>query len=234
MQAHGLFALEVLMQTIMKKLSEIQPYSGNAKKHDSRQIKNVAESIKQYGFVQPIVVDKNNIIVIGHCRALAAKRLGIKEVPCVCVDDLTPEQVNALRLVDNKSNESDWDFDLLKDELPELDLSAFDFDWGLPEEATEEVVEDDAPEVDEESEPITKKGDIWQLGRHRLMCGDSTKSNDVSALMGGVLQTCCLQTRLMVLITQEKQKMRLKSKTMQKATMSLLRFCNMRFRLLIL
>lgn len=173
------------MQVVMKPLEEIQPYSKNAKKHDARQIKNVAESIKQYGFVQPVVVDKNNVIVIGHCRALAAKKLGIKDVPCVCVDDLTPEQVNALRLVDNKSNESDWDFDLLKDELPELDLSAFDFDWGLPEEATEEVVEDDAPEVDEESEPITKKGDIWQLGRHRLMCGDSTKSNDVSALMGG-------------------------------------------------
>lgn len=183
------------MQVVMKSLEEIQPYSKNAKKHDARQIKNVAESIKQYGFVQPVVVDKNNVIVIGHCHALAAKKLGIKEVPCVCVDDLTPEQVDALRLVDNKSNESDWDFDLLKDELPELDLSAFDFDWGLPEEATEEVVEDDAPEVDEKSEPITKKGNIWQLGRHRIMCGDSTKSDDVSALMGGVLQTCCLQTR---------------------------------------
>lgn len=218
----------------MKSLGEIHPYENNAKKHDARQIKNVAESIKQYGFVQPVVVDKNNIIVIGHCRALAAKKLGIKEVPCVCVDDLTPEQVNALRLVDNKSNESDWDFDLLKDELPELDLSAFDFDWGLPEEATEEVVEDDAPEVDEESEPITKKGDIWQLGRHRLMCGDSTKSDDVSALMGGVLQTCCSQTRLTGLTILGKPRTRLKSKTMQKATMSLLRFCNLRFRLLIL
>lgn len=222
------------MQVVMKPLGEIQPYSKNAKKHDARQIKNVAESIKQYGFVQPVVVDKNNVIVIGHCRALAAKKLGIKEVPCVCVDDLTPEQVNALRLVDNKSNESDWDFDLLKDELPELDLSAFDFDWGLPEEATEEVVEDDAPEVDEESEPITKKGDIWQLGRHRLMCGDSTKSADVSALMGGVLQTCCSQTRLMGLTILGKPRTRLKSKTMQKVTMSLLRFCNLRFRLLIL
>lgn len=175
------------MQTIMKKLGDIQPYQKNAKKHDARQIKNVAESIKQYGFVQPIVIDKDGIIVIGHCRALAAKKLGIKEVPCVCVDDLTPEQVDALRLVDNKSNESEWDFDLLKEELPELDLSAFDFDWGLPEETAEEIVEDDAPEVDEESEPITKKGDIWQLGRHRLMCGDSTKSDDVSALMGGRL-----------------------------------------------
>lgn len=122
------------MQVTLKKLAEIRPYEKNAKKHDSRQIKNVAESIKQYGFVQPVVVDKNNVIVIGHCRALAAKKLGIKEVPCVCVDDLTPEQVNALRLVDNKSNESDWDFDLLAEELPELDLSAFDFDWDIPDE----------------------------------------------------------------------------------------------------
>ena len=129
------------MQVVTKSLREIQPYSKNAKKHDSRQIKNVAESIKQYGFVQPIVVDKNNVIVIGHCRALAAKKLGIKEVPCVCVDDLTPEQVNALRLVDNKSNESEWDFDLLKDELPELDLSAFDFDWELTEDFTDEELE---------------------------------------------------------------------------------------------
>ena len=126
------------MQTIMKKLSDIQPYQKNAKKHDERQIKNVAESIKQYGFVQPIVIDKDGIIVIGHCRALAAKKLGIKEVPCVCVDDLTPEQVDALRLVDNKSNESEWDFDLLKEELPELDLSAFDFDWDLPSDNDKE------------------------------------------------------------------------------------------------
>lgn len=81
------------MQVVMKPLEEIQPYSKNAKKHDARQIKNVAESIKQYGFVQPVVVDKNNVIVIGHCRALAAKKLGIKEVPCVCVDDLTPVSI---------------------------------------------------------------------------------------------------------------------------------------------
>ena len=185
------------MQVTLKKLAEIQPYKKNAKKHDARQIKNVAESIKQYGFVQPIVIDKDGIIVIGHCRALAAKKLGIKEVPCVCVDDLTPEQVDALRLVDNKSNESDWDFDMLADELPGLDLSAFDFEWGLPDEESEEVTEDEAPEVDEVSEPVTKRGDIWQLGRHRLMCGDSTKSEDVDSLMGGALQICYSQTRLM-------------------------------------
>ena len=169
-----------------KLLADIVPYAKNAKKHDNRQINNVAESIKQYGFVQPIVIDRDGVIVIGHCRALAAKKLGMEEVPCVCVDDLTPEQVNALRLVDNKSNESDWDFDLLADEIPGLDLSAFDFDWGLPE-ITEEVIEDEAPEVDEDAEPIAKLGDIWKLGRHRLMCGDSTSIDDVEKLMGGQL-----------------------------------------------
>ncbi len=119
------------MEVINRNLSSITAYGKNAKKHDKTQINNVAESIKQYGFVQPIVIDRDGVIVIGHCRALAAKKLGMEEVPCVCVDDLTPEQVNALRLVDNKSNESDWDFDLLADELPGLDLSAFDFDWDF-------------------------------------------------------------------------------------------------------
>lgn len=172
------------MDVIQKKLSEITPYAKNAKKHDKKQIANVAESIKQYGFVQPVVIDRDGVIVIGHCRAEAAKKLGMKTVPCVCVDDLTPEQVNALRLVDNKSNESAWDFDLLAEELPELDLSAFDFDWGLPEIA-EEVIEDEAPEVDEDAEPVAKLGDIWQLGRHRLMCGDSTDKATVELLMDG-------------------------------------------------
>ena len=172
------------MEITNKRIADIIPYAANAKKHDKRQINNVAESIKQYGFVQPIVIDRDGVIVIGHCRALAAKKLGMEEVPCVCVDDLTPEQVNALRLVDNKSNESDWDYDLLADEIPGLDLSAFDFDWGLPE-ITEEVIEDEAPEVDEDAEPIAKLGDIWQLGRHRLMCGDSTDKETVELLMDG-------------------------------------------------
>lgn len=114
-----------------KRLADITPYAQNAKKHDKKQIDNVADSIKQYGFVQPIVIDRDGIIVIGHCRALAAKQLGMDEVPCVCLDDLTPEQVRALRLVDNKTNESPWDFDLLYDELQDLDLGAFDFEWGI-------------------------------------------------------------------------------------------------------
>ena len=172
------------MNIIQKKLSEIVPYAKNAKKHDKTQIANVAESIKQYGFVQPVVIDRDGVIVIGHCRAEAAKKLGMKTVPCVCVDDLTPEQVNALRLVDNKSNESAWDFDLLAEELPELDLSAFDFDWGLRDELDDSVVEDDYEPV-LPAEPKSKLGDVYQLGDHRLMCGDSTSLTDVQKLAGG-------------------------------------------------
>ena len=169
-----------------RKIETLKPYEKNAKKHDKTQINNVAESIRQYGFVQPIVVDKDGVIVIGHCRYEAAKALGMKDVPCVCVDDLTEEQVKALRIVDNKSNESEWDFDLLKDELPELDLSAFDFDFGIEDEEEEpEIVEDEAPEVDEDAEPIAKLGDIWQLGRHRLMCGNSLAQVDIDKLLDG-------------------------------------------------
>lgn len=115
-------------------VKDLIPYDRNTKKHDKTQINNVAESIKQYGFVQPIVIDNNNTVVIGHCRLLAAKQLKMKEVPCVCVEDLTEEQVKALRIVDNKSNESEWDFDVLPDELAELDLSNFDFDFGIDDE----------------------------------------------------------------------------------------------------
>lgn len=172
------------MEITKRRLADIVPYAGNAKKHDKRQINNVAESIKQYGFVQPIVIDRDGVIVIGHCRALAAQKLGMEEVPCVCVDDLTPEQVNALRLVDNKSNESDWDFDLLADELPGLDLSAFDFDWGLRDELDTSVVEDNYDPV-LPAEPKSKLGDVYQLGDHRLMCGDSTSLTDVQKLLGG-------------------------------------------------
>jgi hypothetical protein len=112
-------------------VKDLIPYEKNTKKHDDVQINNVAESIKQYGFVQPIVIDKNNVVVIGHCRLLAAKKLKMADVPCVCVEDLTEEQVKALRIVDNKSNESPWDFDFLADELTEINLDAFNFDFGV-------------------------------------------------------------------------------------------------------
>ena len=166
-------------------VKDLIPYERSTKKHDKTQINNVAESIKQYGFVQPIVIDKDNVVVIGHCRLLAAKQLKMKEVPCVCVEDLTEEQARALRIVDNKSNESEWDFDFLADELAELDLSDFDFDFGIDDDEETEIVEDEAPEVDEDAEPITKLGDIWQLGRHRLMCGSSLAQADIDKLLDG-------------------------------------------------
>lgn len=140
------------MQIVQKKLADIVPYANNTKKHDETQIKNVAESIKKYGWVQPLVIDDDGTIVIGHCRALAAKKLGIEEVPCVVVSDLTEEEINALRIVDNKTNESPWDFDLLSAELPEIDLSDFEFDWN--------EIEDCEPSIAEE---VHLKDDNYQI-----------------------------------------------------------------------
>lgn len=164
-------------------IKDIKPYERNAKKHDERQIKNVMQSIKNYGIVQPLVVDKDNVLIIGHCRLIAAKRLKLKEVPVVRMDELTQEQVDKLRLLDNKLNESEWDFDLLAEDIPTLDFSDFDIDWGLPEDIEEntEIEEDEAPEPPEE--PKSKLGDLWQLGSHRLICGDSTDVAVIDRLM---------------------------------------------------
>lgn len=118
------------MEYVQRRIDELVPYDKNAKKHDKKQIAAVAESIKRYGFVQPVVVDKDGVIVIGHCRTLAAKKLGMETVPCVSVEDLSPEEVNALRLVDNKTNESAWDLDLLAESMKLADLDGFDLDWG--------------------------------------------------------------------------------------------------------
>lgn len=175
-----------MMQTEMIKVGDIKPYERNAKKHDETQIKNVMESIRQFGFVQPLVVDKGNNLIIGHCRLIAAKRLKMREVSCIRVDELTQEQVDKLRLLDNKLNESEWDIDLLMEDIPALDFSDFDIDWGLPDlnDDDNEIIEDEAPEPPEE--PITKPGDMYQLGNHRLMCGDATKIEDLERLLGGV------------------------------------------------
>ena len=136
-------------------VKDLIPYKRNTKKHDKTQINNVAESIKQYGFIQPIVIDKNNVVVIGHCRLLAAKQLKMKEVPCVCVEDLTDEQVKALRIVDNKSNESEWDFDILPDELADLDLTDFDFSFCIPDD-------DELPDFEDDPSKNKSKSDVCQ------------------------------------------------------------------------
>lgn len=175
------------METIKLKISDIKPYERNAKKHDDMQIKNVMESIRQFGFVQPVVVDKNNILIIGHCRFIAAKRLKMEEIDAVIADNLTQEQVDKLRLLDNKLNESEWDYDLLAEDVPELDFSGFDIDWNLPElpEEKNEIKEDEPPEVPEEA--FSMLGDLYEIGGvHKLYCGDSTDPQSIDKLMDGV------------------------------------------------
>ena len=125
--------MKTQMNIVYKNVNELIPYDKNTKKHDKKQIKNVATSIDKYGFVQPLVIDKNNVVIIGHCRLLGAKQLKVETVPCVCADDLTEEQVNALRIVDNKTNESEWDMEILPDELLNVDLGDFEFDFGVVE-----------------------------------------------------------------------------------------------------
>lgn len=166
------------------KVADIIPYAKNQKKHPDSQVKNIATSIKKYGFVQPVVLDANNEVVIGHGRILAAKKLKLDTVPCVYADGLTDEQIRELRIIDNKLNESEWDLDFLKLDLSELDFSDFDLDFGIDAGETE-IEEDAVPEVDESAEPKAKYGDVYKLGEHRLMCGDSAIIADVEKLMNG-------------------------------------------------
>ena len=112
-------------------LSEIKPYEHNAKKHDEKQIGNVAESIYQFGWQQPLVLDKDKVIIIGHCRYLAAQKLKLKTVPCKIAADLTADEVKKLRALDNKLNESEWDLDMLSLDIGGLDFKGFDVDWGI-------------------------------------------------------------------------------------------------------
>ena len=146
-------------------INDIKPFERNAKKHDKRQINNVAESIRQFGIAQPLVIDKDNVLIIGHCRLLACKKLNITEIPVVRMDELTQEQVDKLRLLDNKLNESEWDFELLQEDIPTLDFSDFDIDWGLEIESHEEEQEIKEDEVPENVETKAKIGDLYMLGR---------------------------------------------------------------------
>lgn len=160
----------------------IKPYEKNAKKHPKKQVEQIATSIKEFGFNQPIVVDKNNIVIVGHGRLEAAKLLGLTDVPVITVD-LTEEQAKAYRLADNKLNESDWDMQLVIEELkglsePMLELTGFDKDLIIEPDEKDDEIPENAP-------PVAKLGDVWALGRHRLMCGDSTDKEAVSTLMGG-------------------------------------------------
>ena len=177
------------MNVINMPTGELIPYENNTKIHPPEQVEHIANSIKRFGWQQPIVVDRNKVVIIGHGRLLAAKQMGLQEVPVVYADDLSEEDAQALRLADNKLNESPWDFTKLEEELAQLaidgiDMSDFGFDVDIGGGITEtDITEDEIPEPP--TEPIAKRGDIWQLGRHRLMCGDSTDSDAWAKLMDG-------------------------------------------------
>jgi hypothetical protein len=174
------------------KYQHIKPYENNPRKLSEQAIEKVAMSLKEYGFRQPIVVDKNMVIVAGHTRYRASKKLGLKQVPISVIDNLSEEQINAYRIADNRTaEESEWDSELLKMEIKELEAKDFKLDLlGFNDEQLNNILfeekqgltdEDEVPETPED--PISKLGDIWKLGNHRVMCGNSVDYEDVHKLM---------------------------------------------------
>ena len=186
----------------MKKTTQIEqvdinkliPYINNARTHSQEQINKIRASLREFGFVNPVIVDKDYNIIAGHGRVLAAKEEGIEEVPCVLVDYLTEAQKKAYILADNKlALDAGWDDEILRNELASLKELNFDITLtGFENEELEailgtdtgEAVEDNY-EIDLPETPQSKYGEIYQLGNHRLMCGDSTKAEDVAKLMDG-------------------------------------------------
>ena len=182
------------MDIELRPIADIRPYENNPRQNDAA-VDAVAASIREFGFRQPIVVDTEGVIICGHTRYKAALKLGLTEVPVHFAKDLTPAQIKAYRIADNKSAElADWNYELLPIELSEL--KGMDFDLGLLGFSTDELAElldtgvkDGLTDPDEIPQPpdeaITKPGDLWILGDHRLLCGDSIKPEDVDRLLGG-------------------------------------------------
>jgi DNA modification methylase len=183
------------MQVTLWQIDRVIPYARNAREIPQAAIDKVAESIKEFGWRQPIVVDRESVIVAGHTRLLAARKLGLSAVPVHVADNLTAAQIKAYRLMDNRSHqETTWDMELLATELGELqagdldmNLTGFDQD-EIAKLLTEQTVtagltdEDDVPELP--AKPVTKAGDVWLLGSHRVLCGDSTVVENVAVLLG--------------------------------------------------
>ena len=169
-------------------LEKLRPYERNAKKHGPGQVEKLKASILEFGFLTPCLIDSDYNLIAGHGRVMAAKELGIPSVPCVFIEGLTEEQRRAYILADNRLSElGEWDMELVMGELAELDELGFDteltgFDFQVEPEITDD--EDDVPEPP--AEPKAKLGDLYQLGRHRLICGDSTDVNVIDRLMDGV------------------------------------------------
>ena len=175
-------------------MSDLIPYINNARIHDEQQINQVAASIKEFGFTNPVLIDTQNGIIAGHGRVLAARKLNIEQIPCIVLKDLSEAQKKAYIIADNKlALNADWDEELLKNEIErlteldfDLDLLGFDQDeldniFGTDQSATGLTDPDEAPELPEQ--PVNNMGDLWLLGSHRLMCGDSTEQKSVTKLM---------------------------------------------------
>lgn len=178
-------------------LQRLIPYAKNARTHDDTQVSQIAGSIAEFGFVNPILVGDDNVIIAGHGRLMAAQQLGLDTVPVIVLHHLTEAQRRALVIADNKIAENaGWNDELLKLELEELGDLGFDLDViGFSDEELDELLgndeqsgetdEDEIPEV--EDEPVSRHGDVWILGDHRLLCGDSTSKQDLEKLMSGEL-----------------------------------------------
>jgi len=186
----------------LRKIDDIRPYENNPRINDQA-VDAVAASLKEFGFRQPIVLDTDGVIVCGHTRWKAARKLGLAKVPVHVAKDLSPEQIRAYRIADNKSAElAEWDFDILPIELSELRATGFDMDiLAFGEKELAQLLSDsvgisqgmtDPDSVPEPpDEAITQPGDIWVLGNHRLMCGDSASEADLDALLDGIAIQLC-------------------------------------------
>ena len=176
------------MNLVMKKVTQLLEYENNPRNNEVA-IEAVANSIKAFGFKVPIVITSEHVIIAGHTRLKAAKMLELESVPCIIADDLTEDQIKAFRLADNKTAElATWDFSKLEEELFNIDMDMLQFGF----EELESLVPDNATDVDFDisdeipETPFSELGDIYELGGHRLMCGDSTSSNDVKKLVDDV------------------------------------------------
>ena len=178
-----------------RSVADLIPYAANSRTHSDAQVAQIAASIKEFGWTNPILIDGDNTIIAGHGRLLAARKLGMDEVPAIVLDHLSKAQQRALVIADNQlALNAGWDIDMLKAEIEDLKLEDFDLellgfddkflDGMLTPEPSEGLTDEDAvPEVPEQ--PKTVLGDVWVLGNHRLMCGDSTSIDAVEKLMDG-------------------------------------------------
>lgn len=170
-----------------KNINDLKVYENNPRNNDAA-VDAVANSIKEFGFKVPIVISKDNVIIAGHTRLKASIKLGLKEVPCIIANDLSEEQIKAFRLADNKTSElATWDFTKLEEELLNIDIDMSQFGFEDLEASIPDNESNDDFDIDEEIpiNPYSKPGDIYELGKHRVMCGDSTKSQDVEKLVNG-------------------------------------------------